>query len=157
MCYSEFIDPEKDVFSVNETAWSAPTGDVTVAGCQAACSASADACITYRWDPSAHVCELLLEDAAGTAQLGFKISNGVDNVIYKIDNSLVFGVPVGSDSHVADLNACVAACKANNDCEAFVYSAGVCGLRASELDGTYTGMVHVIGSHLKYDIDSHTP
>lgn len=147
-CYSEFIDPEKDVFSVTETAWTNGTA-VDAVSCQTECKDSSTPCITYRFGANATThCQLLLE-TAGSAQIGFKIGSGVANVVYAADSSWVFGVPLGTASGASTIQACAAACKARNDCEAFVLSGGVCSLKASELDESYQGMVHVDGAHIQ--------
>lgn len=156
-CYPEFIDATRDVFSVDESAWAAAATVADVGACQDLCRSSADPCITYRYDLVTKTCQLLTELTGGSVDttLGFKIDNGVDNVMYNIPTTWDFGVPVGTDAVVAELKDCPAKCKANNDCEAWVFTAAtnMCGLRSSELDEQYQGMFHVKGDHLMSDLN----
>lgn len=164
MCYPQFIRPDNDVFSLigdaTDSGWFYAHNVNNSADCQASCLDIAPiTCFMYKFDVQKNLCYLVSEETVpgmADTKLGFKISSGADYVMYGVNNNWKFGVTVGADTKVADLNACSAKCSANNACEAFLFTAsGICGLRKSELDSEYQGMFRVVNSHLKFDIDNH--
>lgn len=150
-CYPALISPSRDVFVLSdETAWADVSDPTTGATCGAAC-ATAPGCLMYRFHATSRQCQHLQESPGGAVEVGFKVADGVDFVLFTLPAGLLVGTPLGAARTVADRAACMAACKANANCEVASLAGSSCTLATSELDADNTAMFHVVGSRLQSD------
>jgi len=151
-CLPGMNDPYGDVFNVNDdNLWEDRPAAITFDSCQTACMAD-DSCIQARFSARVSSCQHLQEDAAGSQLFGYKAGRGADYGFFRIAASTSIGVAVGTSKTGLTQQQCVDACNGVGECEAVSFVAsGSCKLLASELDGEWKALVHLVGRKLFSD------
>ncbi len=157
-CYSTLIDARKDVFAVTDEATYVSEPLATSASqCGTACTDNST-CVMYRFDitdteTGTGTCKLFPETALGTFEVGFKVADGADYVIWKVDQAVGTALatqPQAAQDATTEV-ACMAACNDSAECEGFQLSGAECTLMASDLEQNALSMFQVRGVQLYSD------
>lgn len=153
-CYQATIDVRNDVFNVQDEAKWVDQANSDPNDCSGICVASAT-CLMYKFvgETGKGKCYIYAAAAAAdvTVQVGFKIGNGDDYSVWGTSETV--GALVSKPA-AADEAACMAACSASAECEAYNWIAGAsdkCVLTKSELEQDTVSMFQVRGERLASD------